>query len=140
MALRQSVGDLGATLISALKTRLALFSLEAADQRSHLIRLIALTLGGVLCVALALLVFTLLVALYFWPTEHRYLALALLGSVYGLGGFVLLWVVRNAVVNAPAPFSATIDELRRDAALFDRLRGPPRASRRDGQTSSEGAD
>lgn len=131
MALRQSVGDLGATFVTAVRTRLELFSLEAEDQRSRLLRLVALSLGALMCLVLALCIFTLLVALYFWPTEYRYVALALLAILYALAGVSMLLMVRSAIVNDPPPFSATLDELRRDAALLDRLRAPVRTPRRD---------
>lgn len=129
MALRQSVSDLGATALSALRTRLELFSLEVAEQRARMVRLLAMAFGGLICLSLAIFVFTLLVALYFWPTDHRYLALGVLALVYALLGGGLFWAVRQALVNDPVPFAATLDELRRDAALFERLREPAGSAR-----------
>ena len=140
MALRQSVTDLAGTVVSALRTRLELFSLEAAEQRSRFIRLLAMTFGALLCITLAVLVFTLLLALYFWPTEYRYWALGLLALGYGLIGLWLFWAVRNALVNDPVPFSATLDELRRDASLIDRLREPAQAGQRHDVTRKPGGD
>ncbi len=140
MALRQSVTDLAGTVVSALRTRLELFSLEAAEQRSRLIRLLAMAFGALLCITLAVLVFTLLLALYFWPTEYRYWALGLLALGYGLIGLGLFWAVRNALVNDPVPFSATLDELRRDASLIDRLREPAQAGQRHDVTRKPGGD
>lgn len=140
MALRQSVTDLAGTVVSALRTRLELFSLEAAEQRSRLIRLLAMTFGALLCITLAVLVFTLLLALYFWPTEYRYWALGLLALGYGLIGLGLFWAVRNALVNDPVPFSATLDELRRDAGLIDRLREPAQAAQKHDVSRKPGGD
>ena len=128
MALRQSVGDLGATFLAGLRTRLELFSLEAADQRTRLVRLLVMSFGALLCFTLALIVLTLLVALYFLPTDYRYVALGVLVFLYAVAGVVLFLSVRHSLLNDPAPFSATLDELRRDAALLDRLRVPARSS------------
>ncbi|MNN82552.1 hypothetical protein D3C81_1994940 [compost metagenome] len=58
----------------------------------------------------------------FWPTEDRYLALGLLAAFYGIVGVVLLLVVRHGLVYGPAPFSATLEELGRDAELLERVR------------------
>ncbi|MDS1140661.1 phage holin family protein [Pusillimonas sp. SM2304] len=124
MALRQSVGDLACTMLSIVRTRLELFSLEASEQKAQLIVILGMAFGALLFLTLAVLVFSLAVALYFWPTEQRYVALSLLTLFYALLGMGLFWGVRYKLLFSPMPFSATIDELRRDLALADRLREP----------------
>ncbi|HBT31683.1 MAG TPA: hypothetical protein DEB15_02035 [Pusillimonas sp.] len=132
MALSQSVGQLASTLVSIVSTRLELFSIELAEQRLRLIRVMCLTVGAILCLVLALLVVSLLVALYFWPTEHRYLALGLLALVYLLVGLGLSWWARNELCASSVPFEATLDELKRDLALVNRLQEVDRADRNPG--------
>ncbi len=127
MALRQSVGDLACTLLSIVRTRIELFSLEASEQKSQLITLLGMAFGALLFLTLALLVFSIAVALYFWPTEQRYLALGLLALIYGLVGAGLFLAIRRRLLYSPMPFSATVDELRRDLALAERLREPASA-------------
>ena len=122
MALRQTVGDLAGNLLSIVRTRLELFSLEASEQKSQLLIVLGMAFGALLFLTLAVLVFSLTLALFFWPTEHRYLALGLLTLFYAAVGGVLLWRVRRTLLFSPMPFSATIDELRRDLALAERLR------------------
>lgn len=124
MALRQSVGDLACTMLSIVRTRLELFSLEASEQKAQLIVILGMAFGALLFLTLAVLVFSLAVALYFWPTEQRYVALSLLTLFYAVLGVGLFWGVRYKLLFSPMPFSATIDELRRDLALADRLREP----------------
>jgi len=124
MALRQAVGGLAATFLSILRTRAELFLLEASEQKSNVLIILGMMFGALLCLTLALLVFTATVAVYFWPTEERYLALAALAFLYFLIGLGLLLAVRSRVVNAPTPFSATLDELRRDIELVERLKDP----------------
>lgn len=121
MALRQSAGQLASTLVSIVGTRLELFSIELAEQRVRLLKVMCLTVGALLCLVLALLVVSLLVGLYFWPTEYRYLALGLLALAYLLIGLGLAWWVKNELCANPVPFEATLDELRRDLALVNRL-------------------
>lgn len=126
MALRQSVGEMAGALMSIVRTRLELFSLEAFEQKARLLKLLAMTLAAVLFLALALLVFSITVALYFWPTEERYLALGLLALLYAVLAVVLAWFVRRDLLAGMVPFAATLDELRRDKALIDRLCEPAR--------------
>ncbi|NYT76203.1 phage holin family protein [Alcaligenaceae bacterium] len=134
MALRQSVGDLASTLLSIVRTRLELFSLEASEQKSQLITLLGMAFAMLLFLTLALLVFSIAVALYFWPTDHRYLALCVLALVYGVLGLGLLLTVRHKLLYSPMPFSATVDELRRDLALVERLRDPSSGLHADDRT------
>lgn len=122
MALRQSVGELASALLSIVRTRLELFALEASAQKSHLILAAGLAFGGLLFSTLAVLVFSIAVALYFWPSDYRYVALFVLALAYAVLGVVLFWIVRRKLTRAPVPFSATLEELRRDIALVDRLR------------------
>ncbi|PLC53151.1 hypothetical protein CR155_15285 [Pollutimonas nitritireducens] len=124
MALRQSVGELACTLLSIVRTRLELLSLEAAGQKVHLIAILGMAFGALLFLTLAVLVFSIAVALYFWPTEQRYVALGLLALFYGLLGIGLFLAVRSKLLFAPMPFAATVDELRRDLSLLERLREP----------------
>lgn len=123
MALRQTVGGLTATFLSILRTRFELFALEAAEQKANVLILLGLVFGALLCLALSLLVFTATVAVYFWPTEDRYVALAILAGVYLLIGAGLLLAARSKL-KGPAPFAATLDELRRDVELVNRLKEP----------------
>ncbi|MFA5490235.1 MAG: phage holin family protein [Candidimonas sp.] len=122
MPLRQSVGDIACTLLSIVRTRLELFSLEATQQKSHLIAILGMAFGALLFLTLALLVFSIAVALYFWPTEQRYVALGVLALIYGLIGVGLFLGVRSKLLFEPTPFSATLDELRQDLKLVERLR------------------
>lgn len=135
MALARSIGSLAGTLVSILRTRIELFSLEATEQKSRLIKLILMVLGAALFLALAIVAISLLVVLYFWPTDYRYLAWWLLIVFYVALGVGLLLAVRRSLVSEPVPFAATIDELRRDMAAIDRLREPDTTA--SGSSASE---
>lgn len=124
MALRHSIGDLATTVLSMVRTRLELLSIEAVGEKTRLIRLLCMAFGALFLLMLALLVLSIAVALYFWPTEARYLALAVLALVYAVGGLGLFLGVWHGLRNGPVPFSATLDELKRDINLADRLREP----------------
>ncbi len=121
MALRESVGELAATLMSIVRTRVELFILEASDQKSHLIQLVGLVFGALLFLTLAVLVFSIAVALYFWPSDYRYTALFVLAAVYAALGLILFLLMRRALAQASTPFSATLEELRQDIELVEGL-------------------
>ncbi|WP_076516071.1 MULTISPECIES: phage holin family protein [unclassified Achromobacter] len=122
MGLRKTVFGVASSLVGLMRTRLELLALEAADEKARLLKLLGLAFAALLFLTLAVLVATITIAVAFWPTEDRYLALGLLAAFYGVAGVVLLLVVRHGLVYGPAPFSATLEELGRDAELLDRVR------------------
>lgn len=130
MALRQSVGELAATLLSMMRTRLELFALEASGQKSHVVRIMSLTFGALLFGAMAVLVLSIAVVLYFWPSEYRYVAMFALAGIYAALGLILFVLLRRTLTHASVPFSATLEELRRDIALVERLNDADPASHR----------
>lgn len=121
MALRQSASELAATLMSIVRTRLELFALEASEQKSQVVQLIGLAFGALLFMTLAVLVFSIAVALYFWPSEYRYIALFVLALIYAVAGLVLFLLMRRTLVQASHPFSVTLEELQRDIELIEGL-------------------
>ncbi|CAM4375300.1 phage holin family protein [Bordetella muralis] len=122
MGLRTSVSSVASSLVGMLRTRLELFSLEAAEEKTRLIKLLGSAFAALLFLTLAVLVFTVTIAVAFWPTENRYVALGLLAAVYALVGLVLLLSIRRQLLFGPMPFAATVEELGRDAELLDRVR------------------
>mgnify|MGYP001145324371 FL=1 len=122
MGLRKSVFGVASSLVGLARTRLELLALEAASEKARLLKLLGMAFAALLFLTLAVLVFTITVAVAFWPTEDRYLALGLLAAFYLVVGVVLLLVVRHGLVYGPAPFAATLEELGRDAELLERVR------------------
>lgn len=120
MSLRQTFSDLASSVVAMAHTRLALFSLEAAEARQRLFQMAALAAAAALCLFLAVLVATLTVALYFWPTEYRFLALGLLTLGYALIGLGLCWRLHTQLRHGDAPFAATVAVLCEDAQVLRR--------------------
>ena len=135
MGLRKSVFGVASSLVGLMRTRLELLALEAAGEKSRLLKLLGMAFAALLFLTLAVLVFTITVAVAFWPTEDRYLALGLLAAFYLVVGVALLLVVRHGLLYGPPPFAATLEELGRDAELLERVRDAQddddRASRRE---------
>ena len=122
MGLRRSVFGVAGSLVGLLRTRQELFALEAAEEKARLIKLLGMAFAALLFLTLAVLVFSVTIAVAFWPTEDRYLALGLLAALYAVIGLGLLLAVRRELVSGPVPFSATVEELGRDADLLDSVR------------------
>lgn len=122
MGLRKSVFGVASSLVGLVRTRLELLALEAGEEKARLLKLLGMAFAALLFLTLAVLVFTVTVAVLFWPTEDRYLALGLLAAFYGIVGVVLLLLVRQGLVYGPPPFAATLEELGRDAELLERIR------------------
>ena len=84
MGLRKSVFGVASGLVGLLRTRLELLALEAADEKARLLKLLGMAFAALLFLTLAVLVFTVSIAVAFWPTENRYLALGLLAGLYAV--------------------------------------------------------
>jgi len=113
--LGRAFSDLAAQLAALAGTRLELFGLEARDAGDRLLCRLATLLAAAVFLLLALLVATLALALLFWPTEYRYLALGLLALLYAaLGAGLAAWLVHR-LKRDPDPFSVTAEVLREDA-------------------------
>ncbi|MEI2418125.1 phage holin family protein [Orrella sp. JC864] len=118
MGLKNTVGAISTGLVSLVRTRVEIFGLELAEEKTRLVKVLGLAFAALLFLALGLLVLSILVAVMVWPTENRYLALGALAALYGLIGLFLLLRLRRHLVLGPAPFAATVQELGRDADML----------------------
>ncbi|AHV93032.1 hypothetical protein D560_3027 [Bordetella holmesii ATCC 51541] len=130
---------MAASLVGLLRTRLELLGQEAGHEKLRLLKTLGMSFAALLFLTLAVLVFTVTIAVAFWPTEHRYVALGWLAAIYGVIGVALLLLVRRELVDGPLPFSATLEELGRDAELLERVRDAQvDLERREADTSGGG--
>lgn len=132
MTLRQSVGDIGCTVLAIFRTRLELAAVEAGQQKARLARVVVMLFGALLFSTLALLVFTLFIALLFWPTEYRYWAIASLFVVYAVLGLSFGLIVMRRLNSGSYPFEATVEEIKKDIQVIENLRQSARDEAREG--------
>jgi uncharacterized membrane protein YqjE len=104
--------------VGILKTRLELVAIELAEEKTRLMGLLILALAGLLCLAIGLLMFSFLIVVAFWDTDHRLLSIVLVGLVYLLLGIGMLLAVRKKAIEAPIAFEETLAELERDRELL----------------------
>ena len=118
MTIRGALGGAAGDLVSILRTRLEIFSLELAEEKSRIACLAGMALAAALCLFLALLVFSMFIAALFWDTAYRLLAIGLTAGVYAVAGVALAWLLARRLRADDAPFAVTVEELGRDAELF----------------------
>ncbi|GIK87448.1 MAG: hypothetical protein BroJett026_29290 [Betaproteobacteria bacterium] len=117
--LRASLARLGTAAVGLLATRAELFGVELTEERERLTRRLAfVALGGVLVAFGALFAGAFVVAV-FWET-HRLAAIAAVAIVHAVAGGALLYKAKSMGTDAPSPFAASLDELRKDRALLER--------------------
>lgn len=124
MSLGHTLRELVGQTLALTATRLELASLEALQARDRLLGRLALLLLAAVFVLLALLVATAAFALWAWPTEHRYVALACLAALYAVLGLGLGFYLWRQLSRDPGLFPVTLDVLRQDASFLAPTSGP----------------
>ena len=117
--LHGSVAALAATLAETLHVRARLFALEMREEMDWRRSNLMLALLAAMFLHAALLAGTALLVVLFWDT-HRVTAIAAALLAYFALGLLLAWVVRVRKARRPAPFRASLGELREDFANFGR--------------------
>lgn len=117
--LQDALRAAGATLNELLRVRAALFAVELREEIERRKHLLVLAVLGAVFIHMALVLFTLLVAVAFWDT-HRIGAIGALAVLYLACGAAAFVRLRVGAAASPAPFAATLCELGQDLA---QLRG-----------------
>jgi uncharacterized membrane protein YqjE len=112
-SLRAALGNLGASVLGLVHTRLELAALEFEEERHRAVERVALLLVAILFFAFALLVGSLIVVAYYWE-EHRLPALIGVTLAYLAVGFLALWRVHRIGQVVTKPFAGSLAELERD--------------------------
>lgn len=102
-----------AGLAGAAETRLALLGADLEQESLRALQVAANAVMAVFFLCLACAVAALWVIVYFWD-DHRLAATGAVGGVALVCAGLLAWRARRAALARPAPFAATIEQLRRD--------------------------
>ena len=119
VGLRGSLTRAASALVGLLSTRAELASVEFTEERERLTRRLALVAGGGLLLAFGALFAGAFVIVLFWDT-HRLAAIAAVALAHVAAGLFLLSKAKAIGRDAPSPFAATIDELKKDKELLER--------------------
>jgi uncharacterized membrane protein YqjE len=112
-----SLRSLGDGLLTSLRDRVELFSLELEEERTRLLRSFV-WICAAMCTGVMTLVFGSLTLVYlFWDTAR----LAVLGGLtiaYGAALAAVIVYVRRTIARQPRPFAATLAEIDADRACM----------------------
>jgi uncharacterized membrane protein YqjE len=116
--LRAALKRLAAAGIGLLSTRGELLTLELTEERDRLVQRLALAAAGGLVLAFGVMFAGAFVVVLFWDT-NRLWAIALVALAHFGAGAFLLMKAKNVGRDAPPPFAASLEELRKDRALIE---------------------
>jgi len=117
MAVTETLGRIGATLLAMVRTRLALAAVEAQEEAQRVLGFAAWTLFAAFLGAGAFMLVALFVIVLFWDT-HRLLAIGGMAGLFALAAAVILLRVRAAFAARPPMMAATLAELNKDIAFI----------------------
>ncbi len=117
MAVTETLGRIGATLLAMVRTRLALAAVEAQEEAQRVLGFAAWTLFAAFLGAGAFMLVALFVIVLFWDT-HRLLAIGAMAGLFALAAVLILARVRAAFAARPPMMAATLAELNKDIAFI----------------------
>lgn len=112
-----SLGRMAATLLALARTRLELASTELEEQLEYASQVLLWSIGAIFFASLTVLLLALTIVIAFWD-DHRLLAAGAVTASFALIALVGFLAVRRLLGRRPRFFTATADELRRDAAAL----------------------
>ena len=107
-SLRHLLGD----LLEIGRTRLALFSNEAQEERLRLIAILVASFLALSSLVIGVVLLVIFLALAFW--ESRLLVVGAASLVFLFAAALFAWKSRSEIQNGPLLFSASLRELKRD--------------------------
>lgn len=132
MALTDSIARFGASLIESLHTRLELASLEIEEEFGRYANYFILSLVGLFCGIVTVLLLILLILIIFWD-NHRELALSALIAIFTFASVGIFFYLKTAIKNKPRLLAASLGELQNDIAV---LRQQSKTSNNSSDTSA----
>ena len=115
MAIFESVGRLGSTLVDMVHTRLELAAVEVEEESQRMLGYLLFALLALILFGVAFLLLAFLVIVLFWDT-HRIAAVSGMAALFGLAGAIVAMKVKAGFDNKPRLLQNTIEELRKDIA------------------------
>ena len=117
MAIIETVGRIGGTLLSMVETRLELAALEVEEESQRLLGYFALALLSLILFGIAMVLVSLTIILVFWDSYRLEAALAL-AALFGAAGTVVGMKLKSAFARRPRMLASTVAELNKDINFF----------------------
>ena len=113
MAIIESVGRLGATLIAMTQTRLELAAVEIEEESQRLLGYLMLGLLSLLLFGIAMLLVALVIILVFWESYRLEAAIGMALLFGGAAAFCAA-KLKTSIAAKPRLLAATVAELNKD--------------------------
>jgi uncharacterized membrane protein YqjE len=115
MAIFESVGRLGSTLVDMVHTRLELAAVEVEEESQRMLGYLLFSLLALILFGVAFLLLAFLVIVLFWDT-HRIAATGGMAALFLAAGAIIAMKVKSGFDSKPRLLENTIEELRKDIA------------------------
>ncbi|MDQ1813706.1 phage holin family protein [Massilia sp. CCM 9210] len=113
MAIAESVGRIGATLVAMVQTRLELAAVEVQEELQRFLGYVVLALASLILFGIAALLVVLLVVVIFWDS-YRLEAIGAMAALFGVAGGLIAMQVKRSFDARPRLLGATVAELNKD--------------------------
>ena len=113
MAILDTVGRIGGTLLDMVRTRLELAALEIEEETQRIVGYFMLALMALILFGIAMLLLAFTIILVFWDT-HRLAAAVALVLAFGGGAMLAFYKLKAGFSNRPRFMQATVAELNKD--------------------------
>jgi uncharacterized membrane protein YqjE len=117
--IRDALRALGDTLITSVKDRVTLISVELQEEKLRLIQTFIWITATVFSVAMALTFASLTLVYAFWESARLAVFVAL-AVLYTGASVAVIIAFRRTLRRYPRPFSATLEELEKDHRCFSK--------------------
>lgn len=122
MAIAHALGQLGATLLTMLHTRLALAAVELEEESRRFLGYLILGLLSLFLFGLAVALLALFVIVLFWD-NYRLQAIGGMALLFGVAGAAVALRIQASFAAKPRLMGETVAELGKDLALLRRPGG-----------------
>ncbi len=117
MAILETVGRIGGTMLAMVETRLELAALEVEEESQRLLGYFALALLSLILFGIAMVLVSLAIILVFWET-YRLPAALVLAALFAGAGTIVGMKLKTAFKTRPRMLAATVAELNKDVNFF----------------------
>jgi len=113
MAITETMGRIGGTLIAMVQTRLALAAVEVEEESQRMLGYFVLALLSLILFGIAMVLVALTIIMVFWD-NYRLEAAIGLAALFGAAGTWVALKLRAGIANKPRLLAATAAELNKD--------------------------
>lgn len=113
MAIIESLGRIGATLVAMAQTRLELAAVEMQEESQRLLGYVVLALLSLILFGIAMMLVAFLVIIIFWDS-YRIHAAAGMALLFGVAGAFVALKLKTSFDARPPLLGATLAELNKD--------------------------